>query len=153
MGTYPPRECGIATFNQDLLNSSQKLLGKDIKCKVAAMNFSPLDIFNYPSEVKWEIDQNNKREFKKLAELFNADSEISGVMIQHEYGIYGGIDGENILSFIETYKKPLLVTLHTVLPSPSANMKKITERIIDRVNIIVVLTGSSKSILEILYPK
>ena len=153
MGTYPPRECGIATFNQDLLNSSQKLLGKRIQCKVAVMNFSPLDKFIYPPEVKWEINQNKKYEYKNLAELFNADSDISGVMLQHEYGIFGGIDGEYILSFVECLKKPLLVTLHTVLPSPSANMKKVTERIINRANIIVVLTESSKSILEILYPK
>ncbi|HLE48640.1 MAG TPA: glycosyltransferase [Patescibacteria group bacterium] len=153
MGTYPPRECGIATFNQDLLNSSQKLLGNEIQCKVAAMNFSPLDLFNYPSEVEWIINQNNKKEYKKLALRFNSDSEISGVMIQHEYGIYGGIDGKYILSFIDSYKKPLLVTLHTVLPSPSTHMKDVTERIINRANIIVVLTESSKSILEILYPK
>lgn len=152
MGTYPPRECGIATFNQDLLNSSQQLLGKDVQCKVVAMNFSPLDVFNYPSEVKWQIDQNNPKEYKKLAKQFNSNSEISGVMIQHEYGIYGGLDGEHILSFIESYKKPLLVTLHTVLPIPSSNMQRVTERIIRRANIIIVLTESSKSILEALYP-
>lgn len=153
MGTYPPRGCGIATFNQDLLNSSQKLLGKDVLCRVAAMNFSPLDKYRYPAEVKWEIDQNKKKEYKKLAELFNADSKISGVMIQHEYGIYGGIDGEYILSFVNYYKKPLLVTLHTILPSPSIHMREITEKIIDRANIVVVLTQSSKNILEMLYPR
>jgi hypothetical protein len=105
MGTYPPRECGIATLNQDLLNSSKKLLGKDVQCKVAAINFSSLDIYNYPPEVKWKIDQNNKKEYKNLAKLFNNDPEIDGVMIQHEYGIYGGTDGQYILSFIKYLKK------------------------------------------------
>ncbi|QQS38834.1 glycosyltransferase [Candidatus Woesebacteria bacterium] len=153
MGTYPPRECGIATFNQDLLNSSQKLLGKDVQCKVAAMNFSPLDKFIYPSEVKWEINQNAIAEYKNLAQIFNNDAGISGVMIQHEYGIYGGNDGEYILSFIEACEKPILITLHTVLPNPSDNMKSVTGRLINRANIIVVLTQSSKSLLETLYPK
>ena len=67
MGTYPPRECGIATFNQDLLNSSKKYLGSSILCKVAAMNLFPIVSYIYPPEVEWEIDQNNKKEYVDLA--------------------------------------------------------------------------------------
>jgi glycosyltransferase involved in cell wall biosynthesis len=152
MGTYPPRECGIATFNQDLLNSSQKFLGNGVLCKVAAMNLFPLDTYIYPPEVEWEIDQNNKKEHRDLARQFNHDPAITGVIIQHEYGIYGGAEGENLLSFIEPLKKPVVVTLHTVLPHPSVKMKEVTEKIIKRANIVVVLTQSSKKILERVYP-
>lgn len=152
MGTYPPRECGIATFNQDLLNSSQKYLGVGVQCKVVAMNLFPLDTLVYPPEVEWKIDQNNKNEYVDLARNFNDDSQITGVMIQHEYGIYGGVDGRNVLSFFETCKKPIVVTLHTVLPNPTKNMKAVTQRIVERANIIVVLTQKSKEILENVYP-
>lgn len=151
MGTYPPRECGIATFNQDLLRSSQLFLGESISCKVAAMNLSSLDTYTYPPEVEWKIDQNNKREYVDLAKKFNQSPLVTGIIIQHEYGIYGGLDGDNLLTFIETCRKPIVVTLHTVLPEPSQNMKRVTERIIKRANIVVVLTQSSKEILEKLY--
>src|SRR5258706_5544642 len=153
MGTYPPRECGIATFTQDLVNSSQIFLGKNVLCKVAAFNISSLDTYTYPPEVEWHIDQNNKKEQIQLAETFNNDPDISGIILQHEYGIYGGIDGENILEFMESCKKPILVTLHTVLPNPSRHMKIVTERIVSCANSIVVLTESSKKILTEVYPE
>jgi len=153
MGTYPPRECGIATFNQDLLNSSQKYLGERVDCRVVALNLFSVDTYVYPPEVEWKIYQNNKSEYIDLASKFNKDPMITGVMIQHEYGIYGGADGVNLLSFVETCKKPIVVTLHTVLAKPSRNMRSVTARIIERANIIVVLTQKSKEILEMVYPK
>lgn len=153
MGTYPPRECGIATFNQDLVHSSQLFLGKNVLCKVAAFNISSLDTYTYPPEVEWHIDQNNKEEQVHLAETFNNDPTILGIIVQHEYGIYGGIDGENILTFMEECRKPILVTLHTVLPNPSRHMKSVTERVVARANSIVVLTQSSKKILTEVYPE
>lgn len=152
MGTYPPRECGIATFNQDLLTSSQKFLGTDVCCKVAAYNLSPLDSYAYPPEVEWKIDQNSTQDQMAFAHQLNEDPRITGVMIQHEYGIYGGEEGENILSFITHCYKPMLVTLHTVLPEPSQKMRQITEKIIAYANSVVVLTKTSKEILERVYP-
>lgn len=153
MGTYPPRECGIATFNQDLFNSSQKFLAESTDCKVVAMNLTSLDAYAYPPEVEWTIDQDDKEEYLALARKFNNDPQISGIILQHEYGIFGGIDGKNILYFIENCNKPIIVTLHTVLPSPSAGMKSITKRIIKKCSTVVVLTESSKIILESVYPE
>lgn len=151
--TYPPRECGIATFTQDLLQSSQKFLGPLVECKVAALNFSPLDTYKYPPEVEWKIDQNSKKDYKGLAKVFNKDEKISGIMIQHEYGIFGGEQGEFLLSFMENCTKQMLVTLHTVLPSPDAKMKDVTTKIIHYASTIIVLTYNSKRIIEELYPE
>jgi glycosyltransferase involved in cell wall biosynthesis len=152
VGTYPPRECGIATFTQDLFRSSRKFLGPYISCKIAALNMSPLDHYIYPPEVEWEINQDNEKEYVDLAQKFNSNPLISGIIIEHEYGIYGANQGENILSLIENCRKPILATLHTVLPKPSIKMKNVTARIIRRANVIVVLTQSSRKILENLYP-
>lgn len=153
MGTYPPRECGIATFNQDLLSSSQRYLGKGVSCQVAAMNVSPLDTYIYPPEVRWKIDQNNRKELTDLAKEFNTDPKINGIIIQHEYGIYGTNDGKNILAFTKACTKPMVITLHTVLPNPSLHMKEVTQELIAQARIVVVLTHSSKKILEKLYPE
>jgi glycosyltransferase involved in cell wall biosynthesis len=118
---------------------------------VAAMNLTPLDTYIYPPEVVWKIDQGDKNAYIDLAMEYNSNPFITGVIIQHEYGIYGGHEGENILLFMEACKKPIVVTLHTVLPKPSPKMKDVTGKIIERANIIVVLTESSKLILERVY--
>ncbi|KKQ50425.1 MAG: Alpha-glycosyltransferase-like protein, Glycosyltransferase family 4 [Candidatus Woesebacteria bacterium GW2011_GWB1_38_5] len=152
MGTYPPRECGLATFNQGLIKSSQKFLTDRVFCKVAAMNISLLDTYIYPSEVEWKIDQNNKKEYLDTAKIINDDKNIIGVFLQHEYGIYGGNDGVNILSFIYSCRKPIIVTLHTVLPEPTKHIRYVTGKIINRVNSIIVLTENSKRVLENIYP-
>ncbi|HLD92239.1 MAG TPA: glycosyltransferase [Patescibacteria group bacterium] len=153
MGTYPPRECGIATFTQDLLHSSQKYLGDSVLCKVAAMNLTRLDTYLYPPEVEWKIDQNNPNDYLKLAEKINSDETINGIVMQHEYGIYGREDGKNILVFLKKCTKPVVVTLHTVLPHPTIRMKRVTLKIIKLVKVIIVLTENSKTILESVYPE
>lgn len=153
LGTYPPRECGIATFTEDLLKSSQKLLGSSVECKVAALNLSPLDTYKYPPKVEWKIDQNSKEDHVNLAEIINDDAHITGVVIQHEYGIFGGVDGEILLSFMKKCRKPMLVTLHTTLPKPSPKMQSVTAKIIEFASTIVVLTERSKAIIENLYPE
>lgn len=153
LSTYPPRECGIATFTQDLLSYSQKLFDTRIICKVAAFNLTPLDTYKYPKEVKWEIDENSKSAHLKLVKIVNDKSHIKGVILQHEYGIFGGVEGEKILYFMQNCKKPILVTLHTVLPHPTPKMKDITSQIIKLANIVVVLTDNSKKIIEEIYPE
>lgn len=152
LSTYPPRECGIATFTQDLLLLSQKRLGTRVNCIVAALNLSPLDTYKYPPEVEWEIDQNDRKAYVSLARTINADANITGVIIQHEYGIFGGEEGEKILSFMKECGKPMLVTLHTVLPNPQPKMKEVTAHIIQFATTIVVLTRNSKKIIEETYP-
>ena len=151
--TYPPRECGIATFTQDLFHYCQKFLGSGFNCKVAAFNLSPLDTYKYPREVVWQIDQNNKEDYLQLARDINGDPSVVGAIIQHEYGIFGGVYGEKILFFMRECKKPILVSLHTVTPLPDSKKKKITEEIIELASTIVVLTKSSKELIERIYPK
>jgi glycosyltransferase involved in cell wall biosynthesis len=152
LSTYPPRECGIATFTQDLLKYSQKIPGFGFRYKVAAFNLSPLDTYKYPKEVEWEIDENSKKDYMELAKTINNDVNVSGIILQHEYGIFGGAEGEKILYFMENCKKPIVVTLHTALPKPGAKMNEVTEKIIHYARQVVVLTKNSKEIIEGLYP-
>lgn len=152
MGTYPPRECGIATFNQDLLHSAQHFFGDSVRCLATALNFSPLDTHAYPPEVVWQIDQKNKLEYKQFAMECNNNSQIGAIILQHEYGIFGDQDGEYILHFLEHYTKPVIVALHTVLPNPSPHMRFVTNRIVDRADKLIVLTDSTNTILAKEYP-
>lgn len=151
MSTYPPRECGIATFTQDLFRSCQKILGRSYRLKVAAFNVSPLDTYKYPKEVFWKIDQNNEQDYLNLADDINADATIQSVVIQHEYGIFGGESGKKLLIFMRACKKPILVTLHTVSPEPNENKIAVTTEIIKLASSIVVLTKASIEILKRVY--
>ncbi len=101
----------------------------------------------------WKIDQNNINDYLKLAENINKNTNVTGVIIQHEYGIFGGTEGELLLAFMQNCRKPMLVTLHTVLPNPNPKMREITESIINLANTVVVLTNNSKKIIETLYPR
>lgn len=119
---------------------------------MAAFNLTALDTYKYPKEVEWQIDRNSKKEHIRLAKIVNKDNNISGVIIQHEYGIFGGAEGNKIVYFMQNCRKPMLVTLHTVLPSPLPKMKEVTEQIVRLARIIVVLTNHSKKIIETMYP-
>ncbi|MCX6730776.1 MAG: glycosyltransferase [Candidatus Roizmanbacteria bacterium] len=120
---------------------------------MAAFNLTPLDTYKYPKEVEWEIDQNSKKAYIKLAKIVNEDVNISAAIVQHEYGIFGGTEGNKILYFMQQCKKPILVTLHTILPFPLPKMKAVTEAIVKRANTLVVLTERSKEMVEQIYPE
>lgn len=152
IGTYPPRECGIATFTQDLRNAFQKEVKSKTSCKVAALNLSEIDTHIYPQEVEWIIDQYNRNDYTNLADEINKNYTTTQVILQHEYGIYGGENGEYILDFLTRTFVPVTTTLHTVLPNPNPLMRKVTKEIITRSRKIIVLTKNSKQILESLYP-
>lgn len=92
-------------------------------------------------------------DFLNLAEIVNRDVNITGVIVQHEYGIFARPEGEILLIFMQACKKPMLVTLHTVLPNPSPKMKRVTAKIIQYASNLVVLTNGSKKIIETLYPE
>lgn len=111
-----------------------------------------MDTHKYPPEVEWNIDQNNEADFLELSKNIQTDTSISGVIIQHEYGIFGGPDGQHLVSFMESCKKPMIVTLHTILPDPSPHLKEVTQSIIKLARAVVVLTNNSKRIVEELYP-
>ena len=100
VGTYPPRQCGLATFGQDLLHSMRLLL-PSVDFVVCAMNQSELDTHVYPPEVVFEIDQDDSSSYSAAASYINLDANNSIVIIQHEYGIYGDKAGESILKFMK----------------------------------------------------
>lgn len=146
LSTYPPRECGIATFARDFLESI-KTIYPQVNIKVIALNKKNVNSTEYSKEVSWQIDQDDKDSFIKIAKKINKEKK-SFVVIQHEYGIYGGNDGENLLEFMRHCKKNMCTVFHTVLPHPSDSMKKITQEIIDRSSLIQVFTKDSQKILR-----
>jgi glycosyltransferase involved in cell wall biosynthesis len=146
ISSYPPRECGIATYTQDLKNAIQEKFGNSFSLKICALETTEAD-YEYPKEVKYRINTQLEAHFIALSTKINADKNIAMVFLQHEFGLFGGIYGEHLLKFMKFLKRPVATTFHSVLPNPDQKLKKVVRKIADYSNFLVVMTSISKSIL------
>lgn len=145
LSTYPPRACGIATFTQDLVGALSKT-GK-IRTGIVAVNDNDYD---YPPEVQMTLKQYSPESYPETAEKINSSS-ADLLMIEHEFGIYGGEWGEYVLKFAEALKKPYCVTLHTVLPKPFKKQEMIIRQLAAGCKKLVTMSSSSVHLLENIY--
>jgi glycosyltransferase involved in cell wall biosynthesis/CBS domain-containing protein len=148
LSSYPPRICGIATYTSALILAVSRLYSLKSQA-VFAVNERG-DFYNYGSEVELQIDTWRPDSYGEAAEYIN-QSNIGVVNIQHEFGLFGGSWGENILGFLETLKKPIVTTLHTLSPEPEPQAKRVLGDIIVRSNYVVVMAKAGKEILEQVY--
>jgi glycosyltransferase involved in cell wall biosynthesis len=147
LGTYPPKQCGIATFSMDLRRSLLKN-----NCDVKVMTVSDENYqYTYPTEVLFDIKQNNKQNYTKAAKFINTSSAVQLLIIQHEYGIYGGEDGDYILELTRQLHKPYVVVTHTVLPQPSKHQKQVLNQLCQKAAAVVCMTHKSAELLSNLY--
>lgn len=147
LGSYPPRECGIATFTADLVAALDQQSVRPLK--VIAMD-EPGAERSYGSNVVWRIQQNDPQSYLDIAAAVGR-SNVDLVAIQHEYGLFGGDDGEQLLQFVEALSQPAVTTLHTVLPKPSAHMREVTRALCSMSAEVVVLARSAIPMLRDIY--
>lgn len=147
LSTFPPRQCGIATFTNDLISSIDKIFSPNINSKIVAMNVKEARNLNYSNKVIFQINQSNKEDYIKTAKDLNSLKSIKLVSIQHEFGIFGGEYGSNLILFLKEIKKSVIVTFHSVLPCPDEKMKIVVQEIDKYSKGIVVMTNLSKEIL------
>jgi glycosyltransferase involved in cell wall biosynthesis len=143
--SYPPRECGIATYSQDLIKALHNKYNDSFKISVC-----PIETANekhiYNDEIKYVLDIDKKKSFVKLAENINKDLAIKMVMVQHEFGLFRDRDYE-FLQFLTILKKPIILVFHTVLPKPNQNLKLRVQQIVQACKSIIVMTDLSSKIL------
>lgn len=147
MGTYPPRECGIATFTRDLKAAIDRKFSHKIRSKVLAMNNNPASFYNYPREVIMQISDGHQNEYIEAAGRINRTDSIRLINIQHEFGIFGGEYGRYLLCFLDEIKKPVIVTFHTVLPDPNEKLKRVVQEIAEKSACIIVMNNKAIDIL------
>ena len=144
MGSYPPRECGIATFTKDTVDSFDDRF--DTKSEIIAIDEPGGEMRLYPPEVVARLVQEDRSSYADVAAIVNAyPCEILNV--QHEYGLFGGTDGEWFLDTLAGVTKPIVVTLHTVLPEPNENHLRVAREICRLATAVVVLSQTGKDIL------
>jgi glycosyltransferase involved in cell wall biosynthesis len=142
VSTYPPRRCGIATFTFDLAGVSGSH-------EIAVLH--PADGPNaYPLEVQHKIRRDVRGDYRRVAMALN-DSEARVVSVQHEYGIWGGTDGEYVLDFVGALNKPVVATLHTVPHTPSPGQRRILISLIQASAASVVMSRSAAALLARVY--
>jgi glycosyltransferase involved in cell wall biosynthesis len=153
ISTYPPRECGLASFNKNLINAISVNFdanGPDGQVDVIAINEDNLDQYNYPDEVKFVIRQQKPEDYREAADFINVNN-TDACILQHEFGIFGGDSGVYVLSFINQLEKPLISILHTVLEKPSQQQKIIIQTIAKRSDKIVVMGKIAINFLTKIY--
>lgn len=148
VSSFPPRECGIATFTQRLTNAIDKEIGPEIKTKILAINSNGSSIYNYPRKVIMQINETEMEDYVNRALEINKSRNIKLVNIQHEYGLYGGEQGEYLIPFLELLKKPIIITMHTVLKHPDEKMKKVGRVISEKASGVVVMNNIARDILH-----
>jgi len=148
LATFPPQQCGIATFTADLTNAIDQMFGPSVKSKIVAMNLTEVSHLPYPDKVIFQVSQLSEKDYIDAANKLNQLEEVKLVNIQHEFGIFGGVNSAHLLLFLEKLRKPVITTFHTVLPAPDEKMRNIIQAIMKYSKGIIVMTLSSKEILE-----
>ena len=146
LSTYPPRECGIATFTEDLITSMDNI--GIINTHVIAISNS--ENCSYDNKVMAEIRQNNRNDYVEMAKKLN-DSNIDLLVIEHEYGIFGGDHGDYILDLINNLEIPVVTTLHTILSEPSPKQRLIINELGKKSEKMITMARNTKQMLQSIY--
>ncbi len=152
IGNYPPRQCGIATFTENLVKAIQHAAltqSEDLQIEVIAMNDSG-QIYNYPKIVTKTIRDQYKNDYLEAAGYIN-DSGADICLIEHEYGIFGGNSGLLLISLIRSLKVPVVTTLHSVLQKPNFHQKEVLKKIASYSTSIIVMSRLAVDFLQEIY--
>src|SRR6185295_11747637 len=117
--SYPPRECGIATYSQDLITALNKKFSNSFNIGICALE-SQDEKHDYTREIEYILDVDNPGSFANLAKNINDDADIRIVMIQHEFGFFEKKKNE-FVQFLSDLTKPVIIVFHTVLPHPDGS--------------------------------
>ncbi len=154
ISTYPPRECGLATFNQNMIKAvNANFPGKsitDTSIVIAMNNSDDLTEYKYPKEVNFIIRQNIQDDYTEAAKFIN-ESDVDACILQHEFGIYGGESGIYVLPFLSQIEKPIISIFHTILNSPTFLQKAIIKEVANRSAKVVVMGNRAIGFLTDIY--
>ena len=148
IGSYLPRQCGIATFTTDLVEGLSAE-APDIYNWAAAMNDKP-EGYPYPEKVRFEINQNKLSDYSIASQFLNI-SQTDIVCLQHEYGLFGGPAGSHLLKLLGELRMPVVTTLHTVLKNPAPEYRAVMSKLSDLSDKLVVMSHKASDFLKDIY--
>ncbi|HUY78822.1 MAG TPA: glycosyltransferase family 4 protein [Ktedonobacterales bacterium] len=148
IGTHLPRKCGIATFTTDI-------------CEALAQQFPAADVFavaindgaeryEYPARVRFEIEEQDVESYRRAADFLNTNG-VDLVVLQHEYGIFGGPSGSYVFALLRQLRMPIVTVLHTVLSNPDPMQRQTLDEIVRLSDRLVVMSHHARDLLVDLY--
>jgi glycosyltransferase involved in cell wall biosynthesis len=150
LSTYPPTRCGLATFSESFA-AAITASGDDEVQIVRAID--DLDSPT-PARVSDRVSIVGELHVDRPAASGSVARKLSTgdvVIVQHEYGIYGGDDGDDVLRVLEALTAPSIVVLHTVLDDPTPHQRRVLERIAASATAVVVMSDRARSLLATRY--
>ena len=136
LSTFPPTECGIATFSAALAAGVIANGGTvDVVRAGATPTFEDASVLG-------TLDAHGSADFPAAVEVLNG-TDVA--VIQHEYGLYGGPDGVEVLDTMSGVTVPMIVVAHTVVSTPTANQRYVLERVCDMADTVVVMTETART--------
>lgn len=148
VGSYLPRRCGIATFTSALADALAEEMEPG-QIYALAMDDVP-EGYRYPQRVQFQIRAHAQADYR-LAADFISSSQANAVILQHEFGIFGGPAGAHILHLLSELHVPIITTLHTVLRKPTNEQRRVMDELARLSDRFVVMSHRGHEMLREIY--
>lgn len=138
VSSYIPRKCGIATYTKDLTNAINLINAHSLSEILVVTPSHEHELLDYPWEAKYKISLEDLAGYMNAAQYVNM-SHADLVVLEHEFGLFGGDAGEYIVHFAEALKKPLITTFHTVPQEYTGKMAEVLHRLATKSQVVTVM--------------
>ena len=135
LSTYPPTACGLATFAAALANGLAAQGAEVRVVRVADGTTSGAPV------VVGELVNGRPASVASAAELLNG---CDVAVVQHEYGVYGGVDGDEVVEILRSLRIPSIVIAHTVLSAPTAHQRSLLGEVAALAGRVVVMSNAAR---------
>jgi glycosyltransferase involved in cell wall biosynthesis len=141
LSTYPPTRCGLATFTEALAGAMADPGSREARVVRVVDQSTPLNEARFGRRAV--VAELVAGDASSRAASIRALDSFDIVIVQHEYGIYGGPDGDEVIDVLEGLTVPSIVVLHTVLDAPTVHQKQVLERVAELATSVVVMSDQA----------
>lgn len=146
ISTYPPRECGIATYTHDLIQAISTSYQDSFEIRICPVENSD-QIHEYPTDPRTILVADNTSSYIALSQELQADKNVKLVVLEHEFGLFES-HKTHLEALLNSIDQPIIVAFHTVLPRPNEEHKNLVKNYAKQAASLVVMTFSSSEILQ-----